>query len=367
MEIAVVGAGNGGQATAAHLSLEGHRVRLYDRFLEVTAPFAATRRLTVKGAIVGKVEIAEVTNEIERAVLGAEVVLVTVPGFAVRWIAAAMAPHLDEGQIVVLHPGGTFGALEARTVFSNVGARAADIVLAETETLVYACRASTPGKPDVKAVKREVKIAAFPMEGLPKAHAAFSSLYPQASPATSVLETGLANMNAVIHPAIALLNAGAIERRQPGFDFYAQGITEGVAALLATVDAERMAIAEAFGVPHSTYEAWIERHYGVSTSTPVSLFQRLAAEVYQGIGTPESLQSRYISEDVPMALVPMEALASLAGIATPAMSAIISLFSIVNGADYRTEGRTLEQIGLAGMTPAAIMTLVAGTSAGAHL
>jgi opine dehydrogenase len=63
-----------------------------------------------------------------------------------------MGEYLGDGQIVVLHPGGTFGALEARTVFANTGVRA-DTVLAETETLVYACRASAPGEPDAGAIQ----------------------------------------------------------------------------------------------------------------------------------------------------------------------------------------------------------------------
>jgi opine dehydrogenase len=124
-----------------------------------------------------------------------------------------------------------------------------------------------------------------------------------------------------------------------------------------------MGIAEAFAVPHGSYEAWVERQYGVTASTPGELFERLAADVYQGIGTPENLRARYVTEDVPMALVPMEALGQLAAVPTPAMSSIINLCSIVNGSDYRREGRTLERIGLAGMTPDAISELVGASSA----
>jgi opine dehydrogenase len=357
VEIAILGAGNGGQATAAHVSLMGHRVRLYDRFPAVTADFADSRRLELSGPVSGSVELALVTNEIGPAIAGAELILVTVPGFALSFVAEEMAPHLADGQIVVLHPGGTGGALETRSIWSAVNMQA-DVVLAETETLVYACRIGAPGRPVVKAIKQDISLAALPVVGAERAYAAFSSLYPQASRATSVLATSLANMNAVIHPTVALLNAGIIDRQLEGFEFYRDGVSQGVGKLLLAVDAERLAIARAYGAEHSSYDEWVGRHYGVTGSNPVDLFKRLADDVYQGIGTPESLDSRYISEDVPMALVPLEALAELANVETPAIGSIITLCSIVNGVDYRRDGRTLARLGLGDMSVDQIVAYV---------
>lgn len=357
MEIAILGAGNGGQATAAHLALVGHRVRLYDRYPAVTAAFTGSRKLQLKGSVSGEAELAVVTNEIAKAVVGAELILVTVPGFALAWVAEHMAAHLSDGQVVILHPGGTGGALEARRVWTALDLQA-DVALAETETLVYACRVGAPGSPDIKAIKLNLSLAALPAGAGERAFAAFSSLYPQATRATSVLATSLANMNAVIHPAVALLNAGIIDRKLDGFDFYRDGVTDGIGRLLEAVDGERMAIASAYDVEHSSYDGWVARHYGVTGSDPVDLFKRLADEVYQGIGTPESLESRYIAEDVPMALVPLEALAEVAGVETPAISSIITLCSIVNAVDYRIEGRTLARLGLDGMTAKEITAFV---------
>ena len=177
-----------------------------------------------------------------------------------------------------------------------------------------------------------------------------------------MLATGLANMNAVIHPAVALLNAGLIDRGEPGFDFYGHGVTGGVARLVSAVDRERLALAAAYDVPVEPLEAWVATHYGVEADDHPTRFARLAEAIYQGIGTPESLEGRYISEDVPLALVPMEELARLAGVETPAMSAIVTLCSAVNQTDYRHEGRTLERLGLAGMSVAQVRAHVgAGT------
>jgi opine dehydrogenase len=359
MEIAVLGAGNGGQATAAHLTLDGHSVRLFDRYPAVTEPFASTRLITIRGAIDGTAEIACVTNDIGEAVRGSDLILVTVPGFATEWVAEALAPMLVAGQVVILHPGGTGGALQARAVWSRLGVHA-NVTVAETESLVYACRASAPGEPDVKAIKQSISIAALPADDLAPAYELFSQLYPQAKPVTSVLATSLANMNAVIHPAVALLNAGDIERNTGGFDFYRDGITDHIGRLLLAVDDERMAIAARLGVEHSSYATWVQHHYGVTAPSPRELFVRLAAEVYQGIGTPDSLEARYISEDVPMALVPIEELGALAEVDTPAISSIITICSIVNDSDYRRTGRTLQRLGLGGFSLEQVVSYTAG-------
>jgi opine dehydrogenase len=346
--VTVVGAGNGGQAAAAHLALDGHRVCLYDRFPEATEAFSESRQLTITGSVAGTAVLRDVTNDIAEATSGAEIILVILPGFALRWFAETIAPFLVDGQVVILHPGGTGGALEVRRVWTESGMES-DVTLGETDSLVYACRLTRPGEPSVKAIKRAVAVAALPAERLDAAFLPFSRLYPQAQRAPSVLATGLSNMNAVIHPAVVLLNAGLIDGRKTGFQFYRDGVTPAIARVVRAVDRERMAIAAALAVPHMSCEQWVQSRYGVTGNDLAELFGRLDAVVYQGIGAPESLEGRYISEDVPMGLVPMEAFARLAGVAVPAMSAIISACGLVNDVDYRTEGRTAERLGLDGL------------------
>jgi opine dehydrogenase len=355
--VAILGAGNGGQATAAHLTLLGHTVRLYDRFPEIIEPLLADRRIMLKGAVSGEAIVSEITNDVDIAVRDADLVLITVPGFAIEWMAGAVAPHLTPGQIVVLHPGGTGGSLEVREVWRRMGA-GDRVLLAETETLVYACRLTAPGFLDIAALKQDLWLASLPASDLAPALEVFSKFYPQVRAAPNVLATGLANMNAVIHPAVALHNAGLIDRRADGFDFYRDGVSRSVGRIVAAVDRERMAIASVLGVKASSYRAWIASHYGVTAPTVVELFERLAADVYRGIGTPESMEARYVSEDVPMALVPMEALGGLVGVATPTMGSIITLCSSINEIDYRATGRTLKRLGLTGLTGSQVMELV---------
>ena len=79
---------------------------------------------------------------------------------------------------------------------------------------------------------------------------------------------------------------------------------------------------------------------------------------YTSVLGPTSLNSRYIFEDLPTGLVPMTMLARTVGVPTPAMDAIVELLCIMTGIDYRSQGRTLERLGLAGKTPDEIIQLI---------
>ena len=59
-----------------------------------------------------------------------------------------------------------------------------------------------------------------------------------------------------------------------------------------------------------------------------------------------------------MSLVPLSSLGKALGAPTPTIDLIIELASILHGRDYRAEGRTVESLGLAGLTVKEIRKLV---------
>ncbi len=71
---------------------------------------------------------------------------------------------------------------------------------------------------------------------------------------------------------------------------------------------------------------------------------------YEGIQGPITVNTRYLFEDIPMGLVPLSCLGRAVGAATPTMDAVVELGSVLLGRDFRAEGRTLERLGLAGMS-----------------
>ena len=83
-----------------------------------------------------------------------------------------------------------------------------------------------------------------------------------------------------------------------------------------------------------------------------------AAEPIRAVKAPPSLDHRYLHEDVGWGLVPWTALATAAEVHTPTMDALIQLAGVVNQVDYRSAGLDLTGMGLAGMTPEAIVEFV---------
>ena len=77
------------------------------------------------------------------------------------------------------------------------------------------------------------------------------------------------------------------------------------------------------------------------------------------IKAPAGLDHRYLHEDVGYGLVPMAELGRLAGVATPAMDALIHLAGLALGIDYARDGLTLRRLGLAGLSPADLVRFVA--------
>ena len=92
MNVAVLGAGNGGQSIAGHLTLLGHRVRIYDRYPAVIEPLQEVGAIRLSGAIDGLATPESITSDLPEAMAGAELIMVTVPGFAFEYLAHAMAP-----------------------------------------------------------------------------------------------------------------------------------------------------------------------------------------------------------------------------------------------------------------------------------
>lgn len=143
LKITIIGAGHGGKAMAADLAIRGHAVRLYNRTYENIQTIAARGGIELE-LETGSQELGPihtVTDDMARALDGAHLIMVVVPASGHRDIAEACAPHLVDGQIVVLNPGRTGGALEFRHVLAEAGCTA-EIIIAETETFLFADRKS---------------------------------------------------------------------------------------------------------------------------------------------------------------------------------------------------------------------------------
>jgi opine dehydrogenase len=351
----VIGAGHGGLAMAGHLGFLGYPVRLFNRTDEKLDGVRWYGGVRIDGAVTGFGPIGTATSDIREAVSGVDVVMVVTPSTAHRSLASAMAPFLADGQLIVLNPGRTGGALEFSKIFHDSG-MTAKVILAETQTFIYASRALSRWEAHIYRIKNSVPLATLPSFWIAEALGVLKGPFPQFVAGSNVLATSLENIGAVFHPALTILNAGWIEATHGDFDFYLQGITPAVANLLERIDAERLAVASALGVRSVSAREWLYLSYD---SPGKDLFEAIMNTAnYRGIKAPPSIDHRYISEDVPMSLVPISSLGSMFGVSTPTIDMIVDLGSILHSVDYRSEGRTAESLGLTGLTLRQIRRLI---------
>lgn len=180
---AVIGAGHGGKAMAAHLALMDFHVTLYNRTPERVAAIKARGGIDLEsydGGPHGFARLAKVTSDMDEALAGTDMVMVVVPSSAHADIARATAPHLRDGQTVVLHPGRTLGAIEFTKVIYDHGCRA-DVTIAEAETFIYASRSEGPAQARIFRIKEAVPLAALPATRTAQVLQALAPAYPQFS------------------------------------------------------------------------------------------------------------------------------------------------------------------------------------------
>jgi len=225
----------------------------------------------------------------------------------------------------------------------------------------YSCWRLAPTRIRPIVRKKFLQIAAFPGSRIGPVFARLGPLFPHAVAAETIISTGFTNANAMLHVANVVANVGKIDRGE-GYKFYAEGVTPSVARVYQAINAERVAVAAAFGAQVPTLEDWFERTYrvrGASLSETCQLLTTNSDGPYQATGTPKSLDHKYIAEDVPVGLMPMSALGRTAGVPTPLIDAVIALAQTMAGKDFAAEARTLDRLGLVGMDAAQIRRTVA--------
>jgi opine dehydrogenase len=357
LQIAVIGAGHGGKSMAADLASRGYAVRLYNRSYEHIEAIAQRGGIEVTLED-GRQEFGQlrlVTSDIAAALEGADLVMVVIPASGHRDVALACAPHLRDGQCLVLNPGRTGGALEFRQVLRETGCTA-DVVIAEAETFLFTSSSNGPAEAHIFRRKNTLPLAALPSTRTHEVLDILQEVYPQFIAAPNVLYTSLNNMGAVFHPALTLLNAGWIEASGGDFEFYIDGVTPSTAHILERLDRERVTVATAMGVRAQSAQEWLARAYSAYGD---NLYESIHANPgYKGITAPRTLRHRYIFEDVPYSLVPISELGRRFGVDVVAMEAMIQLACVLHGTDYRHRGRTLARMGLEGLSATEITRLV---------
>lgn len=342
MFVTVIGAGNSGLAMAAHLTLEGHDVALWNRSRGHIEELLQEPVIRSQGVVAGEARIYRVTDDLAAAVQGTQMIFVTTPAFSHKELAVKLAQVMTSPVPIILNPGRTFGALEFDHEFRRVN-KAFRPLIAEAQTIIYTCRKLSNTQVEIYALKQDVLLSTITgVENQALIRSMPDCLQDKYLAAQSMTETSIGNVGMILHCAPLLLNAGWTENPEHRYLYYKEGITPIIASFIEKMDRERQAVAERLGHPIESARDWMKRTYGLEGDTLYQVIQNNRA--YDEILNPTSLLHRYITEDVPTGLVPLEAVGKELGLPMKNIGLIIDLASALLDTDFRTEGRNLHEV-----------------------
>ncbi|SHK63592.1 NAD/NADP-dependent octopine/nopaline dehydrogenase family protein [Tepidibacter formicigenes] len=349
-KVTIIGAGNGGFAAAADLTLGGYQVTLYHdearkKTVEELMKTNTIELTGVKGK--EKVKIYKVTTNMKDAMAESDIIMSTIPAYGQEYIANKMLPYLRKEHKIILTPGSTGGALVMAKIFYEKG-KFDGVKIAEMHTLPYACRKTSPTGVKILLECKKLYFAAFPAKYNEEMYKIVKKMYPAVELIKDVLETSLNNGNPVSHPAPVVLNAGKIEYSKGEHYHYREGITPSVARVNQKIDLERQEICKLFGYKAIDIKDRLYlMGYAPKRETLYECYRD--SEVFNPLKGPKDLNDRYLTEDTPYSLVALASIAHKLGIKTPVMDSVITLASALKDEEYWENGRTFNDLGFEGM------------------
>ncbi len=347
MKVAILGAGNAGCAVAADLSLKGQEVILiktsnsmHDQNFKYLQDNDGNIKLLENGKI-KETTISVVTRNMSQ-VSEAEVVIIYVQTKYHEDVIKRVSKYLKDGQVIIINPG------YLSTAYFMKYASDKDLTIVEATSSFIDARLDKENELGlVKVGFRNVRnmIGVYPVSKRSKTKEileAFNYNFHY----MSTVEIALHNPNMIVHTVGAIMSIPRIEKTNGEYYMYAEVWTPSVWNILEKLDAEKMDI---LGRLHYKKMSYVDACKFRNTLDD----KRDAKEIffwYANMPTrakgPMTVDSRYISEDVPEGLVLLETLGEYLGVKTPVCTSLIEIASAAIGRDFRLEGRSINRLGI---------------------
>jgi opine dehydrogenase len=353
MKIAILGAGNVALANAWYLAHAGHDVRLWSAFEAERAAIMQAGGLTAEGLMQGEARVT-VADSAAACVAEASLVMIAAPAFGHQALMSAAAPHLTGEQIVMVHP---VTGLSSLLLSRMMKARGIKPAIVDVSTSLFTTRRTGPASVRILKLKDVVDIAAIPAARGTAVMQRLEELYGRRFRLeANALAISLNNHNPVYHVPPVFCYLSRAERGENWMIW--ECITPGVARLVKLVDDERLAVVRHYGTTEISVADYFRQAHGAEGRNLDEIFASVAKKLKGPIG-PQEFNHRFITEDVPYALVFYRSLGRVAGIDMPVTDNFIRLTSALYERDFTAEGHTVEKLGLGGMTRRDILEVTA--------
>lgn len=153
----------------------------------------------------------------------------------------------------------------------------------------------------------------------------------------------LSNTNPESHLAIALCNLSRIELGESWGQ--RSTMTSSVGRLVEALDAERSAIAKAVGKDIYSILAHYKLSFGVTCDTVAQAAAELVNAGKDPAG-PKSVDTRYVTEDLPFGIVPLIKLAKMNGVDVALHESGLTILNACYGRDFGSENDLLDSLAI---------------------
>ncbi len=160
--------------------------------------------------------------------------------------------------------------------------------------------------------------------------------------ADNFVQRGLTDFGAMAHSVISLINLANIDNKRDML-FYIEGITDNTVILIEKVYEEFNQVAKFFNTSIIHPIELLDRYYGTVKNSLIDAIKNVPN--YRYTKMPDSINNRFLYEDVLNTLYPMSLISRVVGIKLVLVPSIVNIVSIVLNIDL-SKGRTLEKLGL---------------------
>ena len=345
MKICVVGAGNAGCAHAALFAKAGHSVSLLktsnaahnENFKAICARSGIALRDLDGSETFVKIKPTRDPKVAFRT--GFDVVFVMTQTLYHEEVAETLGESLKKAQMLVVAPGYLGSIFFWRKLKDRVE------IFAEGESPAFDARLEEPGAVRVcfKNVRNALGfLTSSKREKGLKIAAKLVDTYRYSR--SSVVESALRNPNLILHTIGCVTSASRIEYSKGDFWMYREAFTPSVWKLVDKLDAEKRIILDEIGAEPTTYLQDCQFRNEIELGgDPKKTFERYALD--GGPKGPETLNTRYLYEDVPNGLGLICSIGESIGVPTMVAASLMTIAGGLLERNFFREARTIKSLG----------------------
>lgn len=390
--IAVLGGGAVAKAIAGDCALGGARVRICDVMPFAEKTLRNVERVGIKfyGEQInlygfereGFAKMDMVTTDVAQALKGAGIIVIATPVFGHKPFFEKIIPHLEDGQVIHIFPD-NFGSMVLRRMMAEAGCTA-KVIVGGWSSSTYGSRVDIHG--GVVTHKIRVYYRAITLRGaaMPacdtEAFIESSKYLPSmdavtygdgAVAADTALDTGLSNVNPVLHCPGAILGVSTMQNYgvifgedRSKFSIYSHAYCEAISEVQYSFYQEECSLAKSMGVGIQPYErehffsrenVLGQEYMGTDYLIPFDQQD----PIQYGTG-PFNMENRYITEDIPIGCNVYSQLGRAYGVETPVIDSMITLACTILRRDLLKTGYSLADLGIDGMDKAQLNAYLRG-------